>query len=93
MRGPSFFPVVCACCARPGPSGRVFRQQPSPQFNSKRNMWPLWKEKFTSLTKVKGCRNAYTETPNPVRVADDFLTNEDLLLRYSASTIVHARMA
>ena len=42
---------------------------------------------------IKGCREAYRETPNPAKVADDSLTNQDLLLRHSASTIVHARMA
>ena len=55
-------------------------------------MAPLEK-KFATCTSKKGCRYAYGETPKPVRVADDSHTNEDLLVRHSASTIVHARMA
>ena len=33
-----------------------------PKFNSKRDTCPLWKEKFTSFTSIKGCRDAYRET-------------------------------
>ena len=86
---PSLAPVVQGL-AHPG--GYLVSNSP-PKFDSKRDRWPLWKEKFTSLTIIKRCRDAYRETPNPVRVADDSLTNEGLLLRHSTSTIVHARMA
>ena len=40
-----------------------------------------------------GCRDAYRETLNLVRVADDSLTHKCLPMRHSASTIVRARMA
>ena len=86
---PSFAPVVQGL-AHPG--GYLGRNRP-PDFNSKRDTWPLWEEKLTSFTSIKGRRDGYRETPNPVRVADDSLTNEDLLLRHPASTIVHGRMA
>ena len=85
----SFAPVVKGLAY---PGGYLGSNRP-PKFNSKRDTWPLWSEKFTSFTSIKGCRDAYTETPNPVRVADESLTNGDLLLRHLASTIVHARLA
>ena len=73
--------------------GGYFGSNRPPKFNSKRDTWPLWKEKFTSFTSIKVCREAYRETPNPVREVDDSRTNEDLLLRHSASTIMYARIA
>ena len=72
---PSLAPVVLGL-AHPG---GYFGSNRPPKFISKRDTWPLWKEKITSFTSIKGCRDAYRETPNPVRVADDSLTNEDLL--------------
>ena len=86
---PSFAPVVQGLAH----SGGYLGSNRPPKFNSKRDMWPLWKEKFTSFTSITGCRDPYRETPNPVRVANDSLTNEDFMLKHSASTIVHARMA
>ena len=86
---PSLAPVMQGL-AHPG--GYLDSNRP-PKFNSKRDTWLLWKEKFTSFTSIKGCRDAYRETLNPVNVAHDSLTNEDLLLRHSASTIVHAGIA
>ena len=86
---PSLAPVMQGLAHPGGCSG----SNRTPKFTSKRDTCPLWQANFTSFTGIKGCRDAYRETPTPVRVADDSLTHEDLLLRHPASTIVRARMA